>query len=649
MRDLPPRLLAVLLGVAIAPSTARGGVNRWTRGTPNWGPEFVRSVALSPREPGLVLAGSPNGMFRSSDDGVTWSLARVPFTYWGPTLITFAAASRRVAYAKDEELGVIRTVDGGAFWELAGSGLPQSGSSLESLAADPFDPSVVYAGFIDGLIFRSMDGATSWTRVFDTGQLGTINALAPDPHHPGVVYVSSNGLGILRSLDGGVTWNPIGELDPPVAWGVLADPAEDGLLYAITDAGIVRSLDGGETWELRSGDFHPWTLAADPSDGAVLYASVTDYDAQRFGVYKSTDGGGSWSPSLVQEPAEVSGSIAVDPNDPRAVWTGGAQLWKSLDGGGHWLAVGAGSAAISGVPLLADTTDPNVVLAGGGAEPLWRSADRGRTWTRAAEETGLLPLGLLQQASAGTIFASDGLRLFQSANGGATWTELPLQAAYPIMVLDPDRPGVLYSATSYCGLSCRLPNFVYRSTDSGASWIQIGEVQGATFLGLTPRPQSGELFANVNLKLWRATVSGDLAPLPGSPEVFTLEFAHSDPSIAYALGSAVYRSANGGLGWQPTAGAGLPAPPFYRLAIDPSNPSVVYVTADGVYRSADAGEHFERLSDACLEESFIASLAVSADGQTVYLATGHAIYQYTLCEDCPPARPAPRVVDRSAR
>lgn len=643
-----PRSRPLLLAVLAVLLTARlvcAGVNRWTRGTPNWGPEFVRSVALSPGEPTLVLAGSPYGVFRSSDDGATWRLARVPPIYWGPTLMTFAAGGSRVAYAKDEELGVIRTRDGGATWELAGSGLPDPGlNPVTCLATDAFDPRIAYAGRGDG-IFRSLDGAGSWVRVLDSGT----NSLAPDWNRPGVVYASSS-LGILKSLDHGASWNPVSNPEPPFVWGLLAHPAELGLLYAIGESGVWRSTDGGQTWQLRGGDLHPFSLAADPSDGAVLYASVTDYDAQKFGVYKTTDGGASWSPSLAQEPAEVFGSIAVDPSDARTVWTGGSNLWRSDDAGAHWTTVGNGPTAIAGYPLLADTSDPNVVLAGGGTQNLSRSADGGRTWTRVAEDTGLAPIALLQQASAGTIFTSDGLRVFQSINGGAAWTERPVHAAYSIMVLDPDHPSFLYSATNYCGLGCPLTNDLFRSEDSGISWSSIGQVQHSTFIGLTPRPQSYDLFAIANSQLWRATGSSDMAPISGSPPVYPLEFAHSNPSIAYGVGgAAIYRSSNGGLGWLAITGAGLPAPPG-RIAIDPSDPNVLYVTsAGGVYRSSDAGEHFERLSDAGLEEPYIAALAVSADGRTVYLGTGQGVYQYTLCADCPPARPATRVVERPQR
>src|SRR6266576_6005097 len=130
------------------------------------------------------------------------------------------------------------------------------------------DPTTYYFGANGGGVWKSTDGAVTWTSVFDKEGTSAIGSLAVSPSDPNIVYVGtgeaclrgniSHGDGVYKTLDGGKTWKNIGLRDSRAIGKLIVDPKNpDRVLVAAlghpygpnTERGIFRTLDGGKTWE----------------------------------------------------------------------------------------------------------------------------------------------------------------------------------------------------------------------------------------------------------------------------------------------------------------------------------------------------------------------------------------------------------------
>ena len=213
--------------------------------------------------------------------------------------------------------------------------------------------------------------------------------------------------------------------------------------------------------------------------------------------------------------------------------------------------------------ILAQPGSPDTMLAGLSNGSVYRTTDGGRTWTSGLGGSGFLSMAN-GSSSPRVVYAS--VRLVQSfatsrsADGGATWTELPALDASPVQVLavDPSSSDVVYG---YIGASSSgMPAGVYRSTDTGGTWSRL---------------------------------SGGLAD-----DVYkALAVDPSSPSTVYAGSNAngIFRSDDGGASWSPVD-EGLGSLGVRQIVIDPTDPALVYAgTTAGVYRSTDRGGHWSSI------------------------------------------------------
>jgi photosystem II stability/assembly factor-like uncharacterized protein len=163
----------------------------------------------------------------------------------------------------------------------------------------------------------------------------------------------------------------------------------------------------------------------DPGNSRVVFAALRGGGVSSGGVFRSTDGGRTWSPTTVTNSANV---VAFDPTNPSTVYAGASGIFKSTDGGNTWSAVNQGLKNADGVlSIVVDPQNPSTVYAGtdGGC---FKSTDGGQSWS---------PTGL-------------GIKLSESAQG---------------LAIDPVNDAVLYAAPNFSAT-----NWVYESTDSGAHW-----------------------------------------------------------------------------------------------------------------------------------------------------------------------------------
>src|SRR5881409_3144396 len=282
---------------------------------------------------GNILVGTVGqGVMMSADDGESWTRASVRQGMHSDSIVRMLRSDSRnpeVVYA-GTDLGLYRSDDAGAKWRLLEN--PMKGSVVWSMAIDPVDPAVMFAGTGTPSrpgIFRSTDGDKSWTQfnvaiADDCPNVGVPRptGIAVDPTNDRNVWVGLEVDGVRHSTDGGETWTKVNgqiwhaararEVFP---WhyprGIAVRPDDPRTVFlTLGDSTpgrigtVVRSRDAGVTWETLKFPVHPnsaiWTVAVSESAPDIMFA------ASRYGyLYRSDDGGDSWR-KLWREFGEVS-------------------------------------------------------------------------------------------------------------------------------------------------------------------------------------------------------------------------------------------------------------------------------------------------------------------------------------------------------
>jgi photosystem II stability/assembly factor-like uncharacterized protein len=191
---------------------------------------------------------------------------------------------------------------------------------VNGIAVAPSSPSTIFAATDSGL-YKTTDGGANWAQ---SGSFSNVYAVIFDPQNPQTLYVSAAYAGIFKSTDGGGKWPAINSGFPnasgPAAKVLAIDPLNHSLIYATGRDGIFRSTNGGANWsEIDTGlivrqGYWVSTFAIDPVTTSTLYTGLDSG-----GLYKSTDGGTSWTLTGLTLPT-VS-AIAIDPSSSGHVFT----------------------------------------------------------------------------------------------------------------------------------------------------------------------------------------------------------------------------------------------------------------------------------------------------------------------------------------
>ena len=385
---------------------------------------------------------------------------------------------------------------GDMHWRSIG---PVRAGRARAAAGVATQPNVFYAGFDNGGVWRSTDYGSTWVPLFDDQPTGSIGAIAVAPSNPDIIYVGSGagiirpdlatGDGVYKSTDAGLTWTHLGLRETAMIANIAVDPGNPDRLFVAAlghpygpnaERGVFRSQDGGKTFEkvLYKDEYTSANdVVIDPSDPNIVYAGLwqqqqsfkegDDFGAPGNGIFKSTDGGTTWTHLTEGLPDQIEANLAIAPSDPSIVYAmvagvapagvqarptaGVVNFYKSTDKGAHWqiaadttarpldqrplVRIGGGDLAT----LAIDPKNPNVVYST--TIVLWRTEDGGKTWSavRGApggddyQKTWINPLNpdiLLVVSDQGAVV---------SANRGASWSNWYTQstaAMYHVTVDD---------------------------------------------------------------------------------------------------------------------------------------------------------------------------------------------------------------------
>ncbi len=236
----------------------------------------------------------------------------------------------------------------------------------------------IFVGAASGGVWKSVNGGTTFKPVFDNADVQSIGAVAVDPANPRTVWVGTGeswmrnsvsiGDGVYKSTDGGGNWTNVGLKDTEHVAKIIVNPKDgNSVLVCATGpawndssaGGVYRTVDGGKSWRKTLAGSNPSTgcgmLAGSSLEPNTIYASTWDFRRKPWtfrsggpgsGIYKSTDGGASWS-EIGQDnskglPEKPYGRIAlaVAPSKPDVVYamieSKSSALYRSDDGGRNW-------------------------------------------------------------------------------------------------------------------------------------------------------------------------------------------------------------------------------------------------------------------------------------------------------------------------
>ena len=293
----------------------------------------VRSIAINPNNTNIIYAGTGSGfrgnVLKSTDGGTSWKKIDNLKNNWVLSLVIHPDDTDIVYAVASND--IFKSTDGGKHWREINNVLTNKG--VYALAIDPENTNVVYAGTWESGVFKSTDGGEHWSKASNGLTNRHVLSLAIDPKNTNVIYAGTYGDGVFKSTDGGEHWN---------------------------------KADNGLTNIAGSPNTHVNSLAIDPKNTNVIYAGTDQYDG---GIFKSTDGGASWSKADNGLPYTNILSLAIDLKNTNIIYAGtwGDGVFKSTDGGESWKKLSEGMPEYTYVYTLAiDPKNTDIIYAGTG-------------------------------------------------------------------------------------------------------------------------------------------------------------------------------------------------------------------------------------------------------------------------------------------
>jgi len=483
----------------------------------------------------------------------------------------------------------------------------------------------LFVGAASGGVWKSSDGGTTFKPVFDKQPAQSIGAIAIDPSNPRTVWVGTGeswmrnsvsiGDGIFKSTDGGETWSRAGLESSEHIVRIVVHPRNGNVVYACvpgrlwsdsTERGVYRTEDGGKSWSLTLKGANASTgcsgLALDPKSPDVLYAGMWDF--RRKGWTFRSGGDGPTAPS-------------------------GSGLFRSADGGKTWTELGertdksatagANASASSGLPpkpwgrveVAVAPSDGKVVyaLVESAHSALYRSSDGGKTWEPRDMSQMMVwrpfYFGRLVvdptnadrvfKPGGGLIVSEDGGKSFAGSGGGGhgDWHDVWVDPDNPQHVVGGDDGGLWTSVDggNRWWKSNNLPvsQFYHVAVDSRDPYQVYGGLQdNSSFVAPSAAP------GGISNAQWESLPGGDgfWAVPDATDENAVYVESQGGYIVRYDRKTGAYRDIQPKAGYKEKLRFNWNTP----IAASPTQKGTIYIGAQFLFRSRDRGDTWERIS-----------------------------------------------------
>lgn len=483
---------------------------------------------------------------------------------------------------------------------------PFRGGRSLTASGIPGDPTTYYFGATGGGVWKSTDGATSWSSILDKDAAPSIGSLSVAQSDPNVIYVGtgeacirgniSDGNGVWKSLDAGKTWKSVGLKDSRAIGKVIVNPRNPDVVFVAalghpfgpnTERGVFRSMDGGKSWDkvlYKDENTGAIDIAFDPNNANILFASLWETRRTPWslssggpgsGLYRSTDGGTTWkkleSHGLPKGPYGRIG-LAVAANSDRVYAIVEAKeggLYRSDDGGDSWTLVN-GNHSLYQRPwyymhVVADPQDAETVYIMD--VEFFRSTDGGRTFNKIKVPHGDNHGLWIDPKNSRRMIASNDGGATVSLDGGKTWTRQDNQptAQFYHVITDTGDPYRVYGAqqdNSTISILSRSDDGEIGSKD----WFPVGGGEAGYIVPYPPDPNivyAGDYEGNItrfdkrtghvkNIAVWP-----DLSDARGAANLehrfqwtAPIVISPQDPNTIYYGGERVFKTTDGGMRWE---------------------------------------------------------------------------------------------------
>ena len=484
-------------------------------------------------------------------------------------------------------------------WRAIG---PFRGGRAKSITGVSGQPNVFYTAFVNGGVWKTTDYGRTWLPIFDDQPTGSIGAVAVAPSDPNVIYVGSGegiarpdlsvGDGMYKSTDAGKTWTHLGLPNGQQIPYIIVDPRNANRLFVAVlghpygpneERGVFRSTDGGATFQnvlYKDENTGASDLEFDPKNPDIVYACLWEtrqgpwengaWNGTNGGIFKSTDGGGTWKPLAKGLPDEgiVQADIAIAPSAPNRIYASVASpravgIFRSDDAGESWTRITADNrpaGRIGGGDLPVPFVHPkNADVVFMASTVAWKSTDGGKTWSgfRGAPGGDDYQRGWINSDNPDIIALASDQGTIVTVNGGETWSSWYNQPTAQMYHVAADNafPYRVCSGQQESGSACVSS----RGNDGQITFREWHPVGVDEYGYVAPDPLNPEIIYGGRTPTRTDRRTGqvqNIAPKPGGRGgVRTLRtapvlFSPADPHVLFYAANTLFRTATGGQSWQ---------------------------------------------------------------------------------------------------